>query len=266
VTNDGPDLVRWFLNFLNLDLENLPQGDLAKVAIELDGALKGEVYRKEKYGGRHFIVGNFWDKLAAKDGEEMKKIQQSLNSFLGSIKENYDRVKNSLGLRFYDYDEVKSLCTLVKIEFTLTVKGRFDIGLAGWGGEEEDSVSTYGFAEEYFDDATCRLIISSDNLQNTTKFQFLKAFDGLPWKALRKCPICENWFLHLSKRKKEVCSNKCAALKLSRKKWEEIKADQDRYQKELEKKREYSHQRYVALHPQGKVRRNPRKPKATKEE
>jgi len=41
--------------------------------------------------------------------------------------------------------------------------------------------------------------------------------DGIPKSAFKRCPECEKWFFHSSKRKKEFCSNRCASRHLTRK-------------------------------------------------
>ncbi len=52
---------------------------------------------------------------------------------------------------------------------------------------------------------------------------FMNLINGVPIEAFKKCPECGNWFINLTKKKKEYCANRCAARNRQREKRFDLK-------------------------------------------
>jgi hypothetical protein len=266
---DG-SLITWFLSFLNVDLEDQSYGDMLKLVVELEGALRGHSYREDPYGDMMVTTGMALAiddpairSLLSNGCENVKRLQKALNEFVGGIKISYDKAKERADA-LLSGEECDSLRVLGRIEVTLEVKAKLGASFGARGSE--DSISGYYFEKKALDEATCWVRTSSKDMEDAVKYQFLRSFNDLPLKALRKCPICDKWFLHLSKREREFCSNRCAAKNISRKKYAALKQDPLLYKQELEKKKEHNHAYYERevhkVHPNASVPRRPRNPKA----
>jgi hypothetical protein len=112
-------------------------------------------------------------------------------------------------------------------------------------------------------DGKINVTYSSNDITETLLVYFVKALSGLPTQAIRRCPECKKWFLHLSARRKEFCSNKCAAKKGSRDQRRSFKEKKIDYAKELAagaKRARTSYENKVKKkYPKAIVERRPRK-------
>ena len=59
--------------------------------------------------------------------------------------------------------------------------------------------------------------------EDSLLLRFCQSLEGIPIGAFRTCPECGKLFLHLSKKKKIFCNNKCAARSASKARREHIK-------------------------------------------
>jgi hypothetical protein len=87
-------------------------------------------------------------------------------------------------------------------------------------------------------------------------FDLLVGLRDLPLEAIRKCPMCERYFLHLSKRRRTYCSPRCT----SKAHAEKRKSDPEAYKKYLKKQKQIMRRKYETeqkrkLGPRVKVRR-----------
>jgi len=266
------ELLGWFLWFLNLKLEKLSPPEAMKVVTELEGAIRGAFY-----GG---MVGDFpfadliiqtrktWGEqnphlegLLANGGHEIKKLQQVLGHLVESIYERFENAKNHVDTHLSP-DRLDSLSSLARIKVTLDVEAT--IAAQRWThGDGDDAL----WEKAQMEEATCKLKTEASNFEDAIKFQFLSSFDGQSLSALRKCPVCGNWFLHLSKRQREFCSQKCAAKKTSRVRYKRLKeSDPASYEKELVEGRRRARKSHLEkkkaeFGANVKVQRRPRKPR-----
>jgi len=262
-------LVQWFLGFLNVDLEKQSAGDILKLVTELEGALRGAFYGGQigdlRFADVIIHATKTWTgdnervrSLLENECHRVKRLQKVLNDFVQSIRDKYESARNSVAKPLAT-DEFTSLAALGSLKVTLEAKAT--IQAISWG--DEDGAVCF-WKEKDLNEATCKVETSSANFEEAIKYQFLTSFNGLPLRALRKCPMCGNWFLHLSKRGREFCSNKCAARKTSRERYERLKSDPESYKRELEQSKERAHKSHLrrkkAEHgPNVKVERRPRK-------
>jgi hypothetical protein len=261
-------LIAWFLRFLNVDLEKLAYADVLKLVVELEGALRGYSYGEDRHGPLMVHQGTIFAEedphigtLLHGGGEKLGRLQTALQDFVVSIKTIYDKAKNCANTRL-NKNELDSLRSLGRIEFTFEAEARLWAPFSMLG--DVDSITGYSYSEEDLDEATCKVRTSSEDIENLIKYQFLMSFNGRPLKALRKCPICSKWFLHLSKREREFCSNRCAAKNISRERYAALKQNPARYRQELKKKQKKNRDYYDKKTEKasgGKVTRRQSEPK-----
>jgi hypothetical protein len=267
---NGENLVEWFLGFLKVDLGKQSAADIRKLVTELEGALRGQFYAEDFYGDLNtrtrmlFAEDNeTMRSLLAKGGEKVRSLQKALREFVQGIGHGYEDAKQIADASFTE-EEFTTMGCLGKVQFTIEVQARLKAHYL-IGEDPESPELLYGWKKEALNEAICKIETASKNSEEAIKYQFLVAFNGLPLKALRRCPKCKNWFLHLSKRERQFCSNRCAAKNISDKKYDALRQDRLLHKQELEKKKERSHESYVrkqkAKNPGVKVQRRPRKPK-----
>ena len=265
-------LVEWFLSFLNMDLENQPYGDLLKLVTELDAVLKGVSYKDNALPAAPHLIRHLpkhylrVTSLMANQCQKVKDLQKALREVVEGIIKAYENA-NECADTMLSEDVFTSLRALSRLKVTLDAEARIEA--PQWQADVESVTDEmqfeYMWKREDLKEATLQLVISSENSEATIKYRFLESFDGLPLKALRRCPMCGNWFLHLSKREREFCSNTCAARNYSRKKTASLKQDPPSHEEELDKKSDKNHESYKdsvhKIHPNADVKRRARRPK-----
>ncbi len=92
------------------------------------------------------------------------------------------------------------------------------------------------WAKGALDNSSLRLLVWASDEAEALEYLFLKLLDGLPLSALRQCPECGNWFVHVSERERVFCSSKCAAKKASRERYQRIKTESPELYEEERKK------------------------------
>lgn len=108
-------------------------------------------------------------------------------------------------------------------------------------------------------------ILRAEKDENTLLQSLYQALDGVQIGSLRVCDECGNYFLHTSKKEKIFCTNKCAARKASRDRRERIKNDPKKHAEELKKAAIRARKSYVKRTPRGKPARRPYKHKDSTE-
>lgn len=94
------------------------------------------------------------------------------------------------------------------------------------------------------------------------EFVIYESLNGVPLRALKKCPECERTFLHTTQIKKMYCSNRCAARAGVREKRQKIKQEGGgAYEKALRSGAMRAKKSYNASVPYGTPASQPRKHK-----
>jgi hypothetical protein len=117
----------------------------------------------------------------------------------------------------------------------------------------------------------CTKSLIQDQVSIAVECRFFQAADELSVDALRMCPECNHYFIHISKKQKTYCSNLCAAKAGSRKKRAELKSEKgEAYELELREGAKRARMSYVKKMQGGnsriKVGRRPTKHKTQKED
>lgn len=250
----------WFFDFLNYDLDNLIPTEVLRLSFEIGGILLGSFPGDEMEPFTEWYI-NLIHSKKVKNGSlevQLQLCQNRLSEFINEMMES---------IRLESSQRSKAIVKNGKATLVLDEKPPEYLDL----GHFETPViieanlikpdDTYGLKETII-----RINYRAETSPDTLLFIFLQSLDNVPLGAINKCPECENWFLHASKRTKIYCSNKCAARVVSRRKREKIKkTDEKTYKQELEngaKRARKSYERKVkARTPGAKPDRRPRKHK-----
>ncbi len=263
--------LEWFLDFINADLDTLTLSENMKLAVEVKLALDGSIRWRVM---SDYLLMHGSDSLISlfdPDLRTIKDLQAHLRIFFEGM------TKKIEALRYYERNYAEQPLNGINevAELTTNIKARARIitpGLEDFESEDDYSPPRFGgLLGSLLGPNVIRVQFSPDNNKDALIFHFLQDIDGLPLIAIRQCPECKKWFVHLSRREKEFCSNKCAAKKTSRQRYQRLKEnDPESYQRELEEAQERAHKSYEKrqapkLAPGAKVQRRPRK-RARKED
>jgi len=218
-------LLRWFIDFINLDMENLDYGErlkwVAQTLTVIDYGrydipqrpFPANMMPPDRYKDRPPLEQRFqeWSR-----GEQINKYQRVLRKFLSNIfdkivsssarAENWESAR-ALG-NFVDFCEQKKRVR-IRLETPLMKDLEFQLGNNG-----EDL--SYRIDKDKFMDTPFLLSIIASNDPDTLIIWFCRALEGAPLRVIKRCPECKKWFLHTSRREKRFCSNRCAARKTGR--------------------------------------------------
>jgi hypothetical protein len=266
--DDKKNRIQWFIDFINLDIGNITEGDRRKWIFETTCTLvhgRHDVPKLEILKGYHEYF-NKRQKTLRQPGK-LKNCQEHLKSFFSRLMDRIVQIKS-------EGQEIKLTRkyggNLVFAEFNNTPKLRVQVR-DGWSGKYETRERDVGgFATfwqvdpEELDKSTIHIQLKGPTFADTLLFNFLQSLEGIPIGALRQCPECGSYYFHISKKKKIYCSNKCAARKASREKRKRRKEEKpELYEQMKEKAQDRAHESYKrkkeAEVPGSKVQRRPRK-------
>ena len=266
--NDKKNRIQWFIDFINLDMGNITEGDRRKWIFETTCMLvhgRHDVPRHELLKVFH----EHWNKRlkALHQPDKLKIYQEHLKSFFSGLMDRIVQIKSEGQDRYLTR---KYGGNLVFAEFNNTPKLRVQVE-ERWSGKyvtrerEVGGFATFHQVEpEELDKSTIHIQPGGPTFADILLFKFLQALEGIPIGALRQCPECGSYYFHISKKKKIYCSNKCAARKASREKRKRMKEEKpELYEQMKEKAQDRAHESYKrkkeAEVPGSKVQRRPRK-------
>jgi hypothetical protein len=264
----------WFLNFLNYDLSEIDYDERRKVALEAISIIFGmpelvfdEADKPEMPADRWEEDATLMDTITLWQKEnKLEACQDHLMQHFEGIMQTINKAKtfakewNSEFTTYFCLGEIDSKLKM-RIESPLI---EFDHKLTNRGKEDEKIL--FRLKKESLLTAPIRLAFKAKTDEDTLLFYFFDALKGIPLRALRQCPGCNNYFLHLTQKFKTYCTNNCAAYTIGRKKREEMKkTNPEAYKKELAKDSDRSRRYYRKNVPGGKPARNPWKHKDSKE-
>lgn len=220
--------LEWFCKFVQEDLPELPIHERIKLGLEINWILSG-ADRPERPGRMTF------DHLAPKALSDLVDVSdtrsQNLESFQEALKPVFSDIMTKIE-RLVDFvaSDPKHV-PFKETPFDLDNEAHLadfkaDVQLAlvaDWGYPKNQGTTFIGgvgamadFAtvsidSALLDRASIRFVYQYASPAQYLLFRLHQAMDGAPLKAFRKCPECGKWFVHLSKREKQFCSNRCAS-------------------------------------------------------
>ncbi len=250
VLSEKSELLRWFLNFINLKMGDLDDGERLKWITEAlyiieFGVPKQKLRRLVRYDktATHKKISE-WD-----NGTELEEchalVKDSTAAMMEKIRQAIDSGEGSAPKLKGDH-----LSIFVELKTAATLR-----------------VQTKRYGTIPIKERELRTIIDAKTDAESLLLSFYRALDGAWIGSLRICAECRNYFHHTSKIKKQFCTNKCASRSHSRARREKIKAeDKEKYEADKKKGRERARKSYEKSTPPGsKPERNPSKYKDSTE-
>lgn len=252
------EMLEWFINFINRNLDSLSVGDLAKLGTDFHLISVGL--------SPHNLEPTRWD-----IGEAMVEFWQSQGSLEQILKRSQNRLKQFMEETILPLNKPAPLADILDVETKEVTKmdlGRLPSPHQFFRSEVEvnfraiPSLSPDGSAISII-----RAEYKAYSPEESLLIYFAQALDGTPLHAIRRCPECLRYFIQTTKRERFFCSNKCAARKVSRERRKKLKKEKtESYTKELEGGAKRARKSYVnkvkRTHPKATVGSRPRKYKA----
>ena len=267
----------WFMDFMNCEVQHLSSGEVVKLWTEIDLILAGIPFgvgepSLERYG-TELLAEIRVSKSPSDHVERLGQFQVRLKGFFNRMMENLRELGIDKHAPPPDGAEIRwERRTLDSITSPMRVRFDVELPMAREMVERNEEKETVTFATwvcakpDDLEFMKFRVTTWGGQSEDSFLVRFLYALDGVPLGVIRRCPECEKWFIHTTKRSREFCSNRCAARKASRVRREKLKKRKPKaYKKELREGAERARKSYVKKvkkeHPRAKVERRPRKHK-----
>lgn len=264
--------VKWVIDFIQTDISELSFGEWAKLEAEItvytvsiiSGGQKNnysgpprigidnmvETQRKatEKYKEEGY--SELWKlRTGLLTDDNLEEIRKELKDFFDLIiinrKFSVRSRKTKRGTTQFWPDPSPPIRVNVNSSFTLLLQNNYK------------STKQPDFVFSIHDE------IQNGDATESLKFKFLVSLEGISFNAFNKCRECNKWFLHVTKKIKIYCSNKCASRHIVRKKRENLKnVDKKEYNKKgAERARKSYEKKQKEKFPNIKISRYPSKHK-----
>lgn len=235
--------LEWFCNFVQEDLSRLPIHERIKLTLEIATLLAGTDWpeRPDQILGQHIAeaLKTVWEEAGRDNLESFKEaLKPVFDGMMANIKQVFDFVgsgpkkvpleatplpmDDELNLHIADFRDDAQLCLLV--DFDWNRDPNKEIRVHGAGAIPNLKIS---FDPAMLDRASLKLAYKVVSPTQYLVRRLHEAMNGVPLKAFCKCPECGKWFVHLSKREKQFCSNRCASRYGIREKRKEAKRPND---------------------------------------
>jgi len=254
--------LKWFIDFMNVDVKKLPYPERMKLSAEIQGRL----HPRESYDE---IRPEIAEQLTQMKVEEIRSFQDHLQNFFGFMKKRLDDVLTSGDGIWRSDDDIEFFPWLNSYEVPIKI----NFNVAGIQYDNRKKKTGQGDEKYFFrtqietlNNAKIQLEFSADSDEQALLFSFIMLLEDLPITAFSECAECGKWFINARKGIKLYCSNNCAARKGNRDRRARMKKeDPEGYKKELDKNAQRARSSYErktkAENPNVKIARRPRKKK-----
>jgi len=245
-------ILEWFIGLAGMDLEKMGPADLVKIKAEAElmahglnpWMVKDPILEPETAATIESLMR--WFAAESENSINLKECQSRILTFMETLEKEKDNAKRPVHLVNVETGEISG-DLFPPFKAMLSTSTPISIDLREFDGK-------------------INVTYSSNNITETLLIYFVKALNGLSIKSIRCCLECKKWFLHLSLRRKDFCSNRCAARKASKNKRQSLKEDKEKeaaYNKVLaagaERARKSYENRVRKEHPKATIERRPRK-------
>ncbi len=253
--------LEFFVKFINVDLDKMSIRKIERLGTKLAEHLGLVEFR----GFFEEVPTRVFDKLVGRKGQRLKLLQKQFRLFLEDTMAQIGDISSHQGrwLKKDDPDPVREIAEInpqLNVRLMITVQEAIT-------RTDFDGVNAYQLVrlkEDPLKDSRFKVFKVASHDFDGLIYHFTDTLNGIPISAVRKCPECEGWFVHLTNRKRDYCSNRCASRKGRRERTSRLKAEHpEHYEEELKKSRERAHRSYESKvkleYPKAKVERRPRK-------
>lgn len=259
------ELLKWFVDFANLEAEKLQYGEKVKLTAELHLLLANGIWTSRNHSSileqAHELHINYDEQAFRRLRELQRKFFEDFTRILGKV----DDLRQSRDLEKWCQSSKVSALSSVDISpptVTFTPKISVHLPMQVKEGKRE---FLYRRKPGWRENAAFLVASESDAASEAILLAlFLRALNGVRLIAFARCKECNKWFLRITKRKREYCSNRCAARSSNRGRRAREKAkDTESHKQELKKgarrARKSYEKRVKKLLPGAKPLRRPQK-------
>jgi hypothetical protein len=206
--------IDWYLEFARRDLSSATKSDLVKLIVDA----RELIFRGRT--GTQLMESEKSNLMAVPEGQEayynLEWLTELQHGFLSVFNAMMDRVEHLSDHEERTWKTYEDSKTVGGIVVSLPLNISFNIEAKIVGPLEYDHQNTDGikirWSRNWIEESGFTVETRPD-CDDSTMFiyGFLKCLPGIPTNAFRHCEECENWYLHLSQRKRQFCNNLCAA-------------------------------------------------------
>lgn len=215
--------LKWAMNFMQTDIEQLSFGDRTKLIAE--AFMYANFTLATGARGDYTAPPGFnFDKLVENTANMIKQDQEG---FHGSLWGNvaHDMINAQKALKDY-FDRIIDQVKLVQknregtnwpniepLHISLEADAKISLSLSIENNKSKNPDLCFSVHDQF-----------GSNFPEILTFKLFMSLHGVPYNAFNKCPECARWFVHVTKKKKIYCSNKCASRNIVRKTREKQRA------------------------------------------
>jgi hypothetical protein len=280
-------LLQWFMAFANLDFDQLQVPEKVKVMSEVQLLIEAGLWGSSDSPPDPEVDSNFLRDRKF-DDEVLQRIRNIQTSFR-EVFENAMKEVDSWAERnpqLLDWNEVQQATPLGSLpqkteplkrqprqsgikplEEPLQVNLTVDVWIPIEVEAKQEGEKIYvRLVPEWRETSAFQLDSWTDPYGEMLSLIFLKSLNGVPISAFHRCKECNRWYLHVTRRKREYCSNLCAARAANRaRRAKEKAANSETHQRQLQAGARRARDSYVKKQtsktPKVKVARRPWKHK-----
>ena len=275
ISKEKTQLANWFLNFLNLDLQKISDDKKNMLTVQALSIVYGMGLYKVGNESKPEMPADRWENEIPlskaldiwSQENKIESCQQHLRQFFEKFFKTIETSKTYAQewkpefKNYFCFDQIQSAFK-VRIETPLI---RFEDPEVINKGEHNEQV-LFRLNEGNLLTSPIRLAFRAEKDEDTLLLYFFHALEWFPISAFRQCPQCGKYFIHMSKRLKNCCSNLCSAKFKGRVKRKQMKeSDPDKYSSYLSDESDRKRRELVKKTKRGKPKRNPWKYKDSKE-
>ena len=145
--------------------------------------------------------------------DKIRILQKLIQSNLEMILSGFEKLENKAELNWTPYEDAMTMGGVdlisTRINLDLQIK---TIARPPFEFKHSTKKTKARWAATWRTDSTLQVLtIPTGNLDGVLLYAFYKALEAIPITAFRRCESCRKVFIHTSKRKRNYCSNLCAA-------------------------------------------------------
>ncbi len=265
-------VLKWMLDFVEVDIDKLRPKEGVNLLMELDAALSGVLGDRSLRLTLPYLLWNVLGKespetFVPKKIRQARRLQEHMRTFVQDTFQKIKKARETEGqwLEMKEFQKLIDLAEVVVKETTLRAVIRADHDVLP-DEEPYDQPQVASWSPGSLGRGIIKTGRRVPDDESGLISYFLDALDGLPLKSLQECPECGRWFVLPDEKKRTFCSRSCGRKKANRDYHEKKKeADPEGHEVKLAEKREEEHKRYEERQKQKgykKVDRRPRKLKS----
>ena len=213
------NLLKWFVNFVYVDIDSLELGERVRLTAEvhflLSNGLWSDFTHSQTMEMARDVIGT--EKYNQETFTRVKELQASFRDHFSYVITRVEDFKKFDHLDQWQKPEILPPGSFSLIDKKPTVQLTVCIDPL-FPAEHKQSKGSFLIRGEtgWRDQISILSSVKADKSENMLLLIFARCLHQVSWSVFRKCNECDHWFIHVTKREKKFCSNLCAARKANR--------------------------------------------------